>query len=139
MMRHWRSQAGTAVIETPLAVVLLLVPVALLVITLPAWPERQTVARAAATEAARSAVLADSWDEAVATGQAVVERTAANYGLAANDFVLDWSGALTRGSAVTARVTVRMPALAVPGLGSVDAWTWTASHTESVDRYRSIP
>ncbi|HVW34965.1 MAG TPA: hypothetical protein VHL53_20705 [Acidimicrobiia bacterium] len=138
-MRRWRNEAGTAVIETPLAIVLLLVPIALLVITLPTWPERQTVARAAASQAARSAVLADSWDDAVAAGQAVVERTAANYGLAAGDFVLDWSGALTRGSAVTARVTVRMPALAIPGLGSVGAWTWTASHTENVDRYRSLP
>jgi hypothetical protein len=138
-MRSWRSEAGTAVIETPLAIVLLLVPIALLVITLPAWPERQTVARAAASEAARAAVLADSWDEAVAAGQAVVDRTARNYGLAPSEFALDWRGAFTRGEAVTARVTVRMPALAIPGLGSVGAWTWTASHTETVDQYRSIP
>jgi hypothetical protein len=130
---------GTAVIETPVAIVLLLVPMALLVITLPTWPERQTVARAAASQTARTAVLADTWEEAMAAGQDTVRRTATNYGLNPGDFVLRWSGSLIRGGAVTARVTVHMPALTIPGLGRIGSWSWTASHTETVDRYRSIP
>lgn len=138
MIRRLGGETGVTAIETPLALVLLLVPVALMVITIPAWPERQTVARAAATEAARTAVLADSWQEATAAGHAAVARAAANYGLAPGDLIVDWSGDLARGGSVTARVTVRMPAVVLPGLGSVDAWTWTASHTEAVDRYRSF-
>lgn len=138
MIRRLRDEAGVTAVETPLALVLLLVPVALMVITIPAWPERQTVARAAATQAARTAVLADSWYEATAAGEEAVARTAANYGLAPGDLVVDWDGGLSRGGSVTARVTVRLPALVLPGLGSVDAWTWTASHTEAVDRYRSF-
>jgi hypothetical protein len=135
---RFRSERGTAAIETPLALVLLLVPVALMVITIPAWPERQTVARAAATQAARTAVLADSWDEATAAGEDTVARSGANYGLPAGDLTVEWEGTLLRGGTVTARVTVRMPALVVPGLGRIGAWSWTASHSELVDRYRSF-
>lgn len=138
MSGRWRNQTGSAVLETPIAVVLLLVPVALLVITLPTWPERQTVARAAASQAARTAVLAASWEEAMAAGQDTVRRTAANYGLDSGDLALRWSGNLTRSGAVTARVTVHMPALAIPDLGRFGSWNWTASHTENVDRYRSL-
>lgn len=135
---RFRSERGTAAIETPLALLLLLVPVALMVITVPAWPERQTVARAAATQAARTAVLADSWDEATAAGEDAVARSGANYGLPAGDLTVEWEGTLARGGTVTARITVRMPALVVPGLGRIGAWSWTASHSELVDRYRSF-
>lgn len=137
---RFSSERGTAAIETPLALVLLMVPVALMVITIPAWPERQTVARAAATQAARTAVLAHSWDEATAAGEDAVARSGANYGLPAGDLTVEWEGSsmLVRGGTVTARVTVRMPALVVPGLGRIGAWSWTASHSELVDRYRSF-
>lgn len=133
------GENGMTAIETPLALILLLVPVALMVITVPAWPERQTVARAAAIDAARTAVLADSWDEATSTGTEAVARAAANHGLPAGDLAVAWDGGLTRGGAVTARVTVRMPALVIPGLGRIGAWSWVASHSETVDRFRSFP
>lgn len=87
---------------------------------------------------ARTAVLADSWDEATAAGEDAVARSGANYGLPAGDLTVEWEGTLARGGTVTARVTVRMPALVVPGLGRIGAWLWTASHSELVDRYRSF-
>ncbi len=125
--------------ELPLALGLFLVPIALLVITVPAWPERQTVARAAATEAARTAVLADSLEEGVEDGNAAVAQATRNYGLDPDQFRVAWDGGFGRGQSMTARVTVRMPALVVPGLTAVEAWSWTASHTERVDDYRSLP
>jgi hypothetical protein len=45
---------------------------------------------------------------------------------------------LLRGGAVTSRVTARMPAVAIPGIGGVGGWTWTAVHHEPVDQYRSL-
>ena len=39
------------------------------------------------------------------------------------------------GADVEARVTVRMPAVELPGIGAVDAWSWTARHREPVDLY----
>jgi hypothetical protein len=46
---------------------------------------------------------------------------------------------LERDGVVTARVTVDMPAVAVPLVGSVGAWKWTAAHREPVDPYGSRP
>ena len=133
------TERGSVAVELPLALGSLLIPLALFVITVPAWPERQTVARAAAIEASRIAVLADSWEEGVAEAEAAVEQAATNQGLDPADVSLTWEGALSRGASVTAVVAVRMPALIVPGLTTVEAWSWTARHTERVDDYRSMP
>ncbi len=134
-----RSERGAVAIELPAAIGLLLLPLALLVITIPTWPERQTVARSAASEAARTAVLASSWEEGIDAGADVVGLAAQNYGLDPADLTVSWQGAFGRGESITATVTVRMPALVVPGLTTVDPWTWSASHTERVDDYRSLP
>ena len=124
-------------VEWPLAVFLLLVPIAAMVTLLPKWSERQTVARDAAASAARVAVLEADPDDAMSAGQDAVDRTATNFGVDASDLTLSWSGDLSRGGAITATVTIRMPALAFPGLGSVEAWSWSSSHTERVDDYGS--
>jgi hypothetical protein len=39
---------------------------------------------------------------------------------------------------VRASVTVAVPAVDFPGIGSVGAWSWTAHHSEPVDQYRSF-
>ena len=133
------GERGSVAVELPLALGLLLLPLSLLVITVPAWPERQTVARTAAIEASRIAALAESIEEGVEKGQAAVLRAARNQGLDPSDVSVSWEGSFRRGGSVTANVTVRMPALVVPGLTTVEAWAWTASHTERVDDYRSLP
>ena len=125
------------VLEWPLAVFLLLVPIAAMVTLLPKWSERQTVARDAAATAARVAVLEADPEKAMGAGQDAVDRTATNFGVDPRDLTLSWSGDLSRGGAITATVTIRMPAIAFPGLGSVEAWSWSSSHTERVDDYRS--
>lgn len=126
-----------AVLEWPLAVFILLVPIAAMATLLPTWSERQTVARDAAATAARVAVLEADPEEAMNAGEDAAERTAMNFGLDPGDVTVSWSGDLGRGSAITATVTVQMPVAAFPGLGSVDAWSWSSSHTERVDDYRS--
>ena len=133
-----RNERGAAAVELPLALGLILVPVALLVMTLPSWPERQTVARAAANEAARMVVLADSWEEGVEDATEAVNRAAANASVDPQDVSLSVEGSLARGSTVTAHVTARVPAIAVPGLGTLGAWSVSASHAERVDDYRSL-
>lgn len=133
-----RDDRGSAVLEWPLASLLLLIPVAIMVILLPTWSEHQTVARDAATVAAREAVLASTPEEALAAGDDAAFRTVENFGLNAEEVSVTWAGDLSRGGSITATVTVRMPAIVVPGWGGVDAWSWSASHTERVDDYRSI-
>jgi len=131
-------ERGAVAVELPLAIGLVLLPIALLVITLPSWPERQTVARAAANEAARTLAVAASWDEGVAGAEAVVARAARNASVDPQDLSLALDGSLEWRSTVTASVSIRMPALAVPGLVRVSGWSWTASHSERVDDYRSL-
>lgn len=137
--RRVTVERGSAALELPLAIGLLLLPLALLVITVPAWPERQTVARAAAAEASRTVVLAGSWPEGADEARAVVAQAAANHGLGPDALSLELAGSLERGASVTARVTVEMPALALPGLATVSRWSWTTSHTERVDDFRGFP
>lgn len=131
------GQRGYVALELALAIGLLVFPITILVVSLPTWVERQSAARVAAQEAAREVVLADTWGEGTARGQAVAQLTAANHGL--DGVAVSFSGSLERGAEVAARVTVEMPTLVVPGIGRVGAWRWTVTHTEQVDLYRSFP
>ncbi len=49
----------------------------------------------------------------------------------------DDGAGLVPGSDVEARVTITMPAVQLPAIGAVGAWSWTARHREPVDRYVS--
>lgn len=133
------GEAGAVPIELALGVGVLVLPVALLVLTLPQWAERQSAARLAAREAARAVVLADTTAQGVTAGQAAAARVAANHAIDPGDFEVAFAGSVLRGGAVTASVTARFPATAFPGLVDVAAFTWTATHTEQVDYYRSLP
>src|SRR4051812_23167957 len=79
--RSFRGEAGSTAVELPLGVALILFPIAMMVMVIPQWPERQTVATAAAKEAASLYADADSPVAGAAAAQATVDRTAANYGL----------------------------------------------------------
>jgi len=141
MSRRARSRddrGSVAVVELPLGL-LLLIPAALLVVTTATWFERHAAARTAADEAARTVVVADTWEQGAADAQAVVAQIASNYDLDPADLTLELEGDLTRGGTVTAHVTVNVPAAAIPLLGGIGGFQRTASHTEQVDAYRSLP
>jgi hypothetical protein len=138
---HGRSrQGGYVAAELALGVGLLVFPVALLVLTLPTWSERQTTARSIAREVSRVVAVAGVCDR----GRAVEmgHDMARNLGLAPSDVDVQLDcvpgGRLPRGGSVRASVTVAVPAVTFPGIGSVGAWSWTAHHSEPVDQYRSF-
>jgi hypothetical protein len=139
--RRGSGDRGFVATELAIGIGLLVLPVACLLLTLPTWSERQTTARAIAREVGRATAVAGRCDRVAA--EALTREMAGNLGLDARDVgvTLDCrSGArLPRGGTVTARVTVAVPAVAIPGIGSVGAWSWTAAHTETVDPYRSFP
>lgn len=131
--RRRATERGSAVLEFPLVFGLILVPFGLLVISAPTWVERQTAARDAAGEAARSIVL--NGPES-ATPEQIVRSIEAGYGLAPGS--LDASippGGQTPGSSVTVDVAVEIPALSLPIFGAVGSVSWTASHTERYPDY----
>ena len=139
-MTSTRSRAaggGFAAIELVAGVALLLLPVASVVFTVPTWSERQSAARAIVREIARGAVVTGLCDE---TSASILARAmAVNLGVPGRavtiELVCPNGAVLVPGGQVEAAVTVRMPALHLPGLGDVGAWTWTARHRQPVDRY----
>lgn len=136
--RRVTGDSGTAAVEMPLAVGLLLLPIAMIVMLVPQWPERQTVARAAAKDAATVYANAPDPDNGAARARASVAQAATNHGLTASQMTVELGGEWCRACDVTASVTVVIPAVDVPFVGSVGSFTWTASSTARIDDYRDI-
>ena len=132
-------ETGFVATELAFGVAVLVLPVALLVLTFPRWSERQVTARVIAREVARRSARDAVCDRGAA--QVLSATMARNLGVAPGDVMVDLDcddgTELVPGSDVEARVTVAMPAVQVPGLGAVGAWSWTARHREPVDRYAS--
>lgn len=133
------GEVGGIPIEFVLGVAVLLLPAVLLVVSLPTWVERQSAGRVAAREAARTVVVADTLSAGVAAGEQAAAEVAANHAIPPDDVDITLTGRLDRQGAVTATVTLRVPGIAVPGMGGTGGFTWTTTHTERVDRYRSLP
>ena len=134
-----RHEAGFVAVEWVVAVAFLLLPVVFIGAGVSRWPERQQVARAASAEAARAAVLADSPDAAVANANLVAAEVASNYGVGSGEYTVDvavpvWDW----GEEVTVTVSMAMPALDIPGIGSWSAVDWSVSTTERIEDYREL-
>ena len=139
LRRRLGDQQGLAAAELAIFTGLILLPVLILVASVPLWWERQSLGRLAAQEAARAVALADDWDQGVATGSATVNQLAANHGIDPADVSVSFAGSLDRGGTVTAATTVTVPALAVPYIVTVPTFELSFAHTETVDAYRSFP
>jgi len=137
---------GHAAVEFALAVVVLLVPAALVVTAFGPWSERRVFAESAAAETARVAVV----ELEHAAGVAVLTQSASNHGLDADMVRVGWCGAnpgpldspggscpMIRGSSVEVRVDVWTPMVSTPW-GAVGGLWITATHIEPVDLYRSL-
>jgi hypothetical protein len=134
--RRFRGDRGSTAVELPLGVALILLPIAVIVMVIPQWPEHQTVATAAAEEAATLYANADAPEEGAAAAQAAVARAAANYDV--DGLQLSLGGSWCRGCTVTADVTVAIPAVQVPFVGAIGGVSWTAHSSARVEDYASI-
>jgi hypothetical protein len=139
--RRRNGDRGFVAIELAAGVAVLVFPIALLVAALPGWFDRQSLARQAARDAARSVVL-DGWCRPE-VASVVAARIATGGGVDERELEVELACVagtpLDRDRTVTARVSVEMPALSVPLVGSVGAWRWTATHSEPTDPYASRP
>lgn len=148
-------ERGSVPIEFAAGIAVLLVPTVVLVLALPQWVERTSLATAVAREAGRTVVTADGAGEGIEAAVSLAGTMAANHGVDPQDVVLCFvshpagtappSGCgsvtdLQRGMAVTTRVTVRLDGITIPGTGRAsDGFERTVTQTETVDRYRSLP
>jgi hypothetical protein len=132
-----RSERGFVAVEFALAIGVLLLPVLLLVAAMPSWVERQHAATVAARDAAAVAVGAFPADGSAAARDAAIE-TAGSYGIAPADVAVAFTrNDLRRGGIVSVQVTVRMPAMVVPGVGTVGGFRWSVVQSRRIDDYRS--
>ena len=133
------DERGFVATEFALGIAVLLIPVACLVLTMPTWSERKTTARAIVREVARVVASTGVCDQESARG--LTEIMTRNLGLADGDATIELACrpglTLVPGSELEAAVTVRMPAVDIPGVGPVGEWSWTARHRQPVDRYVS--
>ena len=134
-----RDDRGVAAIDMFAVIIVAMIPVFVIVMSVPSWVERMSFARVAAQEAARAAVLADTWADGQAQAGDLVTEIAANYDVPAGGSSLALSGALERGATVTATVSVQTPTLTIPFVTTVGSTTLSSTHTEIVDHYRSLP
>lgn len=103
----------------------------------------------AAAEAARLIVISEPAGSGEEAARTLINDIAANAGVSAEDLVVSFCptgpdhgdgtcGPLHRGDVVTVIVRLRVPAITTP-FGEVGGITFSASHSEPVDVYRSLP
>lgn len=130
------SERGLVQVEFVAAIGLLLLPVFVFVMTIAPVIERRNVAGRAAAEAARAYVLADDEREAAGRAHSMVAAIDSqhSYGLE-----LRTAGVFDRGEMVVVSVDVEMPIVIFPGVAELDLVSYTATHRERIDDFRSLP
>lgn len=133
------SDRGAAPLELALGLGLILIPAAVVALSVAPVFEHYNLARRAAAEAARTMVLSIGDPEAEA--HAVIDQLASGHGVAPEAVTVSFCGgggcSLARGTIVTVEVAVRVPQVsAYLPLGD---FTVRAAHSEQVDPYRSRP
>ena len=133
------ERGGFAPVELVMTAGFWLIPLTLLVASLPTWVERQSLGRAAAAEAARVVVLAPDAATGTRRAQELVAELARNHRVPAGDLQVVVHGDLARGGEVSATTTVAVPALSIPLLSVHSApFTLRSTHVERVDDFRSF-
>ena len=132
--------AAYAAIEMILVLALILLPLLAGIAQIPRWVDAKSTADLAAQEAARTMVLADSWEggelAAAAVVAAVVENRGMDVGVVEG---LAIGGELMRGGTIVVTVTIRVPPVVLPGFGPVGgSISLSRSASERVDDYREI-
>ena len=140
-----RGEEGLGTVAWILGVAVVVLPIAIALLSIPRWVERIELARGTAQDAARVVVRAPDLATGLERAQRLVETASTEAGVSRGDacsddcMALSVRGVLERGAEVTAIVSIELPGVAVPFVGSLAATTWQARHSERVDDYRSLP
>ena len=93
--RVWDQRGSAIPLTLLLGTTLIVMPVMVLVLTLPTWEQRAVDAQDAARTAARALVTADDWDDGISAADEAVSQLVAGDGLPPADLTVTYSGSLT--------------------------------------------
>lgn len=136
------NERGSAMVETLLLALLLLVPLTWVLGVLSEVHRAALATTAAAREAAFDAARATAPSDAADRVDAAVASALVDHGLDPAGARAQWSGGgLERGALVELRVSYEVPVLQAPFVGSIagPSIPVTATHVARVDPYRSRP
>lgn len=136
------SERGSAPIELAAGIALLVVPITLAVLMLPSWVQGRNSAEAAAAAANR--VLTAPGEFAGEDGAVQSAREAASsrgFDVISVELCPPAGTCvpIVRDQVIDVRVSVLVPAIDLPGLGTVGEMWVTSSSRGRVDPYRSLP
>ncbi len=133
LRQRLRREDGSAPVELVASAALLVLPVVMIVASLPTWMEASAMGRTVATEVARIAAIAvTGHGRAENMGAVIAELDGRQAGV-----VTDVAQPVYANGHVSVKVTVEFPAIRLPfidvGVGNL---TRTITHVEAVDVYR---
>jgi hypothetical protein len=137
---HGEAEAGAdAGVATPLTLLLgmalVVLPVMVLVLSVPYWEQRAVDAQDAARAAVRALASATSSESGELYANQVVATVMEGDGLPAGEFEASYSGDLVPGGVVKATVSVEVPVGVFPGLGAMGDLRYSASSEAHIDSY----
>ncbi|NNE94959.1 MAG: hypothetical protein HKN24_02930 [Acidimicrobiales bacterium] len=129
-----RFERGSTVVELPMVLGFLIIPVAFLILTVPTWLQGIHAANDAAAESARAFVLSGGDPAAVERAR---DATAISHGFDPGQLpITSASPTAALATDVEVRVQVQLRAIALFDVGS---FTFTASHVERYPTYVRTP
>ena len=135
------SEDGAGAIDLVLATAFLLIPTAMLLLSLPLLVGYRSMGDAAAREAVRACATAFDPTSGQESAEKIALRILDERGLSpeATDIEIDCSQAWEPDSVVTATVSFRVPLINLVGMGSLGTVTIHRSYRERIEPYRSAP
>lgn len=135
------GEGGAGAVDLVMVSAFLLIPTAMLLLSLPLMVEYRSLADAAAREAVRACAAAPDPVSGQAHAEDVAEQILGERGLSPEetDVRIDCADAWRPRSEVSVSVSIRVPAVSVVGFGSIGSVTIERTYREWIEYTRSLP
>lgn len=133
-------ERGTGALDLVMVSAFLLIPAAMLLLSLPLMVEYRSMADAAAREAVRACAV-DSDSDRQARAEAIARQILGERGLSPQGTMVkvNCDTAWHPGRVVTARVSFKAPAVSIIGFGNIGAVTIERTYCEKIEQTRNLP
>lgn len=141
MNRFLRGERGAGAVDLVVVSAFLLIPTAMLLLSLPLMVEYRSLADAAAREAVRACAVAPDPITGQTHADAIARQILKERNLSPQGTMVDINcdDAWYPGKVVTARVSFQAPAVSVIGFGNIGTVTIERTYCEHIERTRSRP